>query len=153
LVGFLLGYPPPALCTLAATSRVLQEDADVSFSGLNDPVTHPCRRLTQMKVHRFPRLLKTYELVSVPEFGVDPVTSILTGICRLAKGARSPEVGLRTSASHEIGYVITGRLRIDTASSSHEASAGEALTTSPAEPHSTTALDDSEIFFVLLDPS
>lgn len=65
---------------------------------------------------------------------------------------RSPVVGMRSSAMHELGYVVSGRLRIDTAADSYEVAAGDLLTTSPAEEHSTTALEDSEIFFVLLDP-
>jgi quercetin dioxygenase-like cupin family protein len=59
---------------------------------------------------------------------------------------------MRASGATELGYVVSGRLRIETASARFEVQAGDVLTSSPTEPHSTTALEDSEIFFVLLDP-
>jgi len=47
---------------------------------------------------------------------------------------------------------VRGRLLIETAQATYAAEAGDVLVTSPAEPHSTTAIEDSEIFFVLLAP-
>lgn len=60
-------------------------------------------------------------------------------------------MGMRTSAAHEIGYVVAGKLCIETASARHIVQAGDMMLMSPAEPHSTTALEDSEVFFVLLE--
>jgi quercetin dioxygenase-like cupin family protein len=81
-----------------------------------------------------------------------PVTKAQVGLCRIGEGARSPPEGFRTSAAHEIAYVVRGRIRVHTESGVYDAAAGDVLTTSPAEPHSTTALEDCELFFVLLDP-
>lgn len=83
---------------------------------------------------------------------MSPVSQAQIGLCRFEKGMRSPLLGMRSSAAHELGYVVSGRLRIDTADASYEVQAGDLLCTSPAQVHSTTALEDSEIFFVLLDP-
>lgn len=105
-----------------------------------------------MDIHHFPPLSGGYALNSVPPLSLHNATQAVTGLVRIGAGTRSPESGLRTSAAHEIGYLVRGRVRIETASATHEARAGDILVTSPAEPHSTTALEDSEIFFVLLDP-
>lgn len=91
-------------------------------------------------------------MASVPVLNLDQASQAAPGLVRIAAGTRSPLTGLRASAAHEIGYVVRGRLRIETADASHEARAGDVLVTSPAELHSTTALEDSEIFFVLIDP-
>jgi quercetin dioxygenase-like cupin family protein len=105
-----------------------------------------------MQVHKFPPLSGQYALVSTPILGFDPIARAMAGLCSFGKGRRSPEAGMKTSAATEIGFVVRGHLRIDTANSSFEVRAGDILTSSPTEPHSTTALEDSEIFFVLLDP-
>lgn len=105
-----------------------------------------------MQIHQFPPLAGEYALASTPVLEIDPASRVMAGLCRFGKGRRSPEAGMKASAATEIGYVVRGRLRIETASASHEAVAGDVLTSSPTEPHSTTALEDSEIFFVLLDP-
>jgi quercetin dioxygenase-like cupin family protein len=60
---------------------------------------------------------------------------------------------MRTSARHEIGYVVKGSVKIETEHQTVIARAGDMLIMCPAEVHSTTALEDSQIFFVLLDPS
>lgn len=105
-----------------------------------------------MQVFRHPSLAGPYALSTTDAFHLKGVSHGLAGQVRIAAGTRSPEQGLRTSAAHEIGYVIRGRLRIETAVGTHEVAAGDMLVASPAEPHSTTAIEDSEIFFVLLDP-
>jgi len=105
-----------------------------------------------MQVHRFPPLRGAYALSSAPRLEFAPVSHAQIGLCRFEKGLRSPQHGMRASAAHELGYVVSGRLRIDTEGGSYEVQAGDLLTTSPALAHSTTALEDSEIFFVLLDP-
>jgi quercetin dioxygenase-like cupin family protein len=104
-----------------------------------------------MQALRFPGLSGPYALVTAPPLTFDPVSLATVGLCRIGKGTRSPERGLRASASNEIGYVVRGHLRIDTAHASLEVREGDILTSSPTEPHSTTALEDSQIFFVLLD--
>lgn len=105
-----------------------------------------------MQVYRFPPLTGAYALASVPQLETAAVNRAQIGLCRFEKGMRSPQQGMRSSAAHELGYVVSGRLRIDTAGDSYEVRAGDLLATSPALEHSTTALEDSEIFFVLLDP-
>jgi hypothetical protein len=104
-----------------------------------------------MQAHSFPRLSGQYALVAAPPLTFDPVSVATVGLCRIGKDTRSPVQGMRASASNEIGYVVRGHLRIDTAQASFEVREGDILTSSPTEPHSTTALEDSEIFFVLLD--
>lgn len=105
-----------------------------------------------MQVFRHQALAGPYALSTTDTFALNGVASGLAGQVRIAAGTRSPEQGMRTSAAHEIGYVICGKLCIETAVGAHEVAAGDMLVMSPAEPHSTSALEDSEIFFVLLDP-
>ncbi len=83
---------------------------------------------------------------------MEAASNLVAGRVRIAAGRRSPEAGMRTSALHEVGHVISGRLRIETADSVYEVAAGDTLVMCPAERHSTTALEDSVIFFVLLEP-
>ena len=105
-----------------------------------------------MLVHKSFPLSGAYALSTLPLQPVAAVSTVLAGRVRIAAGRRSPETGLRTSAQGEIGYVVRGRLRIDTAHASHTVEAGDMLSMCPAQAHSTTALEDSEIFFVLLNP-
>jgi hypothetical protein len=49
---------------------------------------------------------------------LDGAQAAQTGIVRIGEGTRSPPEGLRSSARHEIAYVIAGRARIDTAEGS-----------------------------------
>jgi quercetin dioxygenase-like cupin family protein len=93
-----------------------------------------------------------YALTASAELALAPTQRLLAGRVRLAQGRRSPESGLRSSGEHEIGHVLKGRLRIETAERVYEVAAGDSLIMCPAELHSTTAMEDSEIFFVLLDP-
>lgn len=105
-----------------------------------------------MQVFRSPALAGRYALSTSDTVALQGVSTGLAGKVRIAAGVRSPEQGMRSSAAHEIGYVIHGRLRIESAQGQQDVAAGDMLVMSPAEPHSTTALEDSEIFFVLLDP-
>jgi len=105
-----------------------------------------------VKVHRFPTRSGPYEVSAAPILDVAPVSQAMVGLCYFGEGRRSPESGMRISGATELGYVVRGRLRIDTADAQFEVRAGDVLTSSPTEPHCTTALEDSEIFFVLLDP-
>ena len=93
-----------------------------------------------------------YAMSATPEITLEASTRLVAGTVRIAKGRRSPELGRRTSGLHEVGHVIRGRLLIETAERRYEVAAGDSLVMCPAELHSTTALEDSEIFFVLLDP-
>jgi len=81
-----------------------------------------------------------------------PVQRAQAGRCRFAAGHRSPPQGRGMSAQHEICYLVEGRLLLETALGERIVEAGSTLILSPAEPHSTTALEDSVVFFVLLDP-
>lgn len=94
-----------------------------------------------------------YGLQTVPQQAIAAVTAVITGCVWIAAGQRSPASGMRTSARHEMGYVVKGSVRIETADQTLTARAGDMLVMSPAEPHSTTALEDSQIFFALLDPT
>jgi len=105
-----------------------------------------------MQVFQHQALDGLYAISTTNVLDLKGISEGLAGRVRIAAGTRSPEQGMRTSAAHEIAYVICGRLRIETEVGHHEVAAGDMLVTSPAEPHSTTALQDSELFFVLLDP-
>jgi hypothetical protein len=65
---------------------------------------------------------------------------------------RSPSEGFRTSARHEIAFIVEGTVRVDTAAGSRTVNAHDVIVSSPAEQHATTALTDTTIFFVLIDP-
>ena len=103
-----------------------------------------------MDIHRPNTLVDAYALDFAPVYDLHDVQRVQTGICRIAKGTRSPPEGLKTSAENEIAYVLRGRIRVETATGVFEASAGDILTTCPAQAHGTTALEDCELFFVLL---
>jgi quercetin dioxygenase-like cupin family protein len=105
-----------------------------------------------MTVHRFQPLCGPYHVVTAPMIVVNGVRNVLTGLVRFEAGIRSPATGLRQGCASEVDYVVSGRLRVDTASGSYEISAGDIVIEHPDEPHATTALEDSEIFFVLMDP-
>ncbi len=104
-----------------------------------------------MELHRFPPLTGPYGLHKSPTLNMD-VSQAVAGLCHWAAGTRSPEQGLRASAAHEIAYVVRGRLRIETPTGEMEVAAGDFVTTSPAVEHCCTALEDTDVFFVLLDP-
>jgi len=108
--------------------------------------------MNSTNIHRFGALSGDYQLATAPPIDVSGSKKALTGLVRFGAGRRSPPVGLRQGSVHELDYVISGRLRVDTASGSYEIRAGDVIVANPDEPHATTALEDSEIFFVLLDP-
>lgn len=106
-----------------------------------------------MTVHRFPPLSGRYQVVTAPLLEVGGVRKVLTGLARIEAGVRSPPQGLRQGCASEVDYVVSGRLRVDTAAGSYEIAAGDIVVENPDEAHATTALEDSEIFFVLMDPT
>jgi len=108
--------------------------------------------MTDTTVHRFAPMAGDYTVVTVPRLTLAGTREALTGLVRFGAGRRSPPAGLRQGCAREIDYVIRGRLRVDTATGSYEIAAGDVVVADPDEPHATTALEDSEIFFVLLDP-
>jgi quercetin dioxygenase-like cupin family protein len=105
-----------------------------------------------MQVLKAQALEGPYALTTTEHLPLAGVRDGMAGKVRIAAGTRSPPEGRRTSAAHELGYVVSGRLLIETATQRYEVAAGDILVMSPAEDHSTTALEDSEIFFVLLNP-
>lgn len=104
------------------------------------------------KIHPVPDLVGDYSLVSLGFPTFERATKGHVGVCRIAAGTRSPHSGFRTSAKHEIALLMKGRVRIDTAAGeSREVDAPSVIIASPAELHATVALQDAEIFFVLVD--
>jgi hypothetical protein len=93
-----------------------------------------------------------YRVETAPPLDITGCSVAQTGIARFAAGRRSPTSGFKQGCIHEVDYVISGRLRVDTPSDTYEIRAGDVVVANPDEPHATTAIEDSEIFFVLLDP-
>jgi quercetin dioxygenase-like cupin family protein len=106
----------------------------------------------QTKIHPAPVLSGKYDLRPLEMLDLHSAGVAQTGLVRIAEGTRSPPEGLRASARHEIAYVIAGRARIDTAEGSRTVNAGDVIVSSPTEPHATTALADTTVFYVLIDP-
>jgi quercetin dioxygenase-like cupin family protein len=104
------------------------------------------------KIHPARVLSGNYDLRPLQTVHLDGAQAAQTGIVRIGAGTRSPPEGLRTSARHEIAYVIAGRARIDTAEGSTIVGAGDVVVSSPTEPHATTALEDTTVFYILIDP-
>ena len=104
-----------------------------------------------MAIEHYPHaeLVGDYELRELNTFRLLGAHALRTGLVRIAKGVRSPPAGLRAGADHEIGYVVSGKVRIETSEDRYIASAGETLVASPDLPHATTALEDTVIFFTL----
>lgn len=74
------------------------------------------------------------------------------GLVRFAAGHRSPPEGFRSGAAHEIATLVEGRVRVDTPDGeSRIVNARDVIVSSPAEPHATTALEDTVIFYVVVD--
>ena len=105
-----------------------------------------------MELHRFPPLTGPYGLHKSAPLNLN-VSEAVAGLCHWARGTRSPEAGLRASARHEIAYIVRGSLDVETASGITQVQAGDFITMSPALPHACTALEDCDVFFVLLDPT
>lgn len=105
-----------------------------------------------MDVHKLTLPDESYALAVAPDLILSGVHSARVGLCRWSEGARSPDEGMRASAASEVAYVLKGRLRVETATEVFDIVPGQIAITNPAEPHCVTAMADSEVFFVLLDP-
>lgn len=106
----------------------------------------------QTKIHPMPSLGGDYDLRQLEAFALQGAQSAKVGVVHIAAGTRSPSAGLRASARHEIAYIVAGSARVNTAEGSTTVSAGDVIVSSPAELHATTALRDTTIFYVLIDP-
>jgi quercetin dioxygenase-like cupin family protein len=105
------------------------------------------------KIHPTPPLSGGYDLKPLENLDLRGVTQGAVGIVRIGAGTRSPTEGFRASADHELAYMVCGQVRVDTPDgSSRIVSAGDVIVSSPAELHSTTALLDTTIVYVLLNP-
>lgn len=104
------------------------------------------------KIHRAATLAGNYDLRPLESLDLAAAKAAQVGVVRIAAGVRSPPEGLRVSAGHEIAVILKGRVRVDTADGSFEIGVHDAVVSSPAEPHATTALEDTEIFYLLVDP-
>lgn len=104
------------------------------------------------KIHPAPVLGGNYDLRRLESTELGGAETAHVGLVRIGAGIRSPAEGLRTSARHEIAYIVEGTVGVDTASGSRMANAHDVIISSPAEKHATTALTDATIFFVLIDP-
>jgi hypothetical protein len=105
------------------------------------------------KIHPAPALGGNYDLRRLESTQLGGADTAHVGLVRIGAGIRSPAKGFRTSARHEIAFIVEGTVRVDTASGSRMANAHDVIVSSPAEQHATTALTDATIFFVLIDPS
>ena len=103
------------------------------------------------KIHPKPVLSGPYDLRLLDIADLKGAGSAHVGLVRIAAGTRSPAEGYRASARHEIAFVVEGRLQVDTPDDSATIEAGTVVV-SRAETHATTALADSIIFYVLIDP-
>jgi len=104
------------------------------------------------KIHPAPALGGNYDLRRLESTQLGGAETAHVGLVRIAAGIRSPAKGLRASARHEIAYIVQGTVRVDTAAGSRTVNAHDVIVSSPAEEHATTALTDTTIFFVLIDP-
>ena len=103
-------------------------------------------------IHPATPLKGSYDVQRLPAVALGGTNTALPGVVRIAAGIRSPAEGLRANARHEIAIVLEGEVRVDTADRSWIARKHDTIVSSPTEPHSTTALTDATLFFVLLDP-
>lgn len=104
------------------------------------------------KIHPAPILSGSYDLRSFETAQLGKADNAQVGIVRIGAGTRSPAEGLRASARHEIAFIVEGQVRVDTIDDSRIANRHDVIVSSPAELHATTALTDTIIFFVLVDP-
>jgi quercetin dioxygenase-like cupin family protein len=100
-----------------------------------------------------PSLGGEYDLHPLDALALQGAQSAKVGVVRIAAGTRSPSAGLRASARHEIAYIVAGSARVDTPEGSATVSTGDVIVSSPAELHATTALTDTTIFYILIDPA
>jgi quercetin dioxygenase-like cupin family protein len=103
-------------------------------------------------IHPKPSLSGNYDLRPLDKLELNGASIAQVGIVRIGAGTRSPADGFRTSADHEIAYLIEGRVRVDTVDGSRIVDAGAVVVSSPTELHATTALVDTTVFYVLIDP-
>lgn len=104
------------------------------------------------KIHPAPVLAGTYDLRPLDAAHLHGAQTAQVGLVRIGAGTRSPAQGLRSGARHEIAFVVTGQVRIDTDEGSAFAGTGDVIVSSPTEPHATTAVVDTTLFYVLVDP-
>jgi quercetin dioxygenase-like cupin family protein len=102
-----------------------------------------------MKLYTSVGLIGDYDLRELDTFHLSGTHAMKVGLVRIAKGVRSPLAGLRTGADHEIGYVVSGKVRVETQSGHCIASEGDVRIASPDIPHAIIALEDTVIFFTL----
>jgi len=103
-------------------------------------------------IHRLLPATKEYDRQPIRSLQLEHVQSAEIGYVHLALGVRSPPVGLRKGAHHEVGYLIKGRLTFHTADEDRDVCAGEAVVLSPAAPHAITAREDVTILYAIFDP-
>jgi mannose-6-phosphate isomerase-like protein (cupin superfamily) len=104
-------------------------------------------------VRKSPVLTGSYALANLASIDASPAQRIDCGIVRFGCNVRSPATGLHTNSRHEVAFVLKGKVLIETADARFEAGVGDCIVGSPAEPHATTGLEDSVLFFVLIEPT
>lgn len=104
------------------------------------------------KIHPAPVMTGDYDLKPLERAALDGATTAQVGMVRIGAGTRSPAQGLRASARHEIAFIVEGEVRIDTQAGARTAKSRDVIVSSPTEPHATTAVTDTTIFYVLIDP-
>lgn len=94
-----------------------------------------------------------YALEILASIDTNPTKRIECGVVRFGRGRRSPASGMHVNSRHEVAFVLTGRVLIETQEVRFEAGPGDCIVGSPGDPHATTALEDAELFFVLIEPT
>ena len=105
------------------------------------------------KIYPTPALAGSYDLRPMETVTLHCAQSAQIGVVRIGAGTRSPAEGLRASARHEIAYLVSGRVQVDTATDTRVIDAGSVIVSSPTEEHATTALSDATVVYVLIDPA
>ncbi|MBS0611803.1 MAG: hypothetical protein JSS24_01360 [Proteobacteria bacterium] len=105
------------------------------------------------KIHPAPALAGSYDLRPMETVALHGAQSAQIGMVRIGAGTRSPAEGLRAGARHEIAYLVSGRVQVDTADGSRVIEADSVIVSSPTEAHATTALSDATLMYVLIDPA
>jgi quercetin dioxygenase-like cupin family protein len=105
------------------------------------------------KIHPLPVLSGRYDLRALETAEFEGARVAKIGVVRIGAGTWSPAEGLRSSARHEIAFIVEGQVRVETKDDTRIANAHDVIVSSPAELHATTALSDTTIFYVLIDPA
>jgi len=105
------------------------------------------------RIYPAPSLGGRYDLRPMETVALHGAQSAQIGMVRIGAGTRSPAEGLRAGAQHEIAYLVSGRVQVDTAEGSRIVEAGSVIVSSPTEAHATTALSDATIVYVVIDPA